>query len=163
MGKFWLKPKNLFQRIWPVVEILHVCLSDTFAFFSPPLGPWWSNFHKLHAAYIGFVSSTIWFQSWVSSSIRLEVMKGQKNCWILPFSHLLHLEHGQNKEAMAFRQCHIVEYLISTSHLVVGDPQGSLGAPQSLKTANKCYKSSDITLSTFQMSNTLFSHCEIIT
>ena len=139
MGKFWLKPKNRFQRIWPVLEILHVCLSDTFAFFSPPLGPWWRNFHKLHSAYIGFVTCTIWFQLWVSSSICLEVMKGQRNCWILPFSNLLHLEHGQNKEAMAFRQCHIVKYLISTSHgtLSCRGPSGVLGGPSEPENGQK--------------------------
>ena len=66
-----------------------------------------------------FVSSIIWFQSRVFSSICLEVMKGQrwsKNCWILPFSHL---DYGQTKVAMAFRQC----------PMNVRDPPGPLGAP----------------------------------
>ena len=144
MGKFWLKPKKPFPAnlacSWDSACLFVWYLS----IFSPPLGPWWSNFHKLHAAYIGFVSSTIWFQSWVSSSIRLEVMKGQKNCWILPFSHLLHLEHGQNKDAMAFRQCHIVKYLISTSHGTLDCPLGTIWEPEgpwgAYKMAKKCLK-----------------------
>ena len=151
---FDLSIKNCFQRIWPVFEILSVCLSNTFKFFRPHWAPGEAIFIKFIKSIKSFVSSIIWFQSRVFSSIRLEVMKGQrwsKNCWILPFSHLEYLEHGQNKVAMAFRQC----------PMIVRDPRGPLGAAQSLKTAKKCFKSSHILLSTYQMSNTVFSHSKI--
>ena len=63
----------------------------------------------------------------------------------------------------------IIEYFISTfygtlghSLEALGDPQGLLGAPQSLNVAKKGFKSSDIFLSIIQMSTTRFSHSQII-
>ena len=59
----------------------------------------------------------------------------------------------------------IVECFISTSHGTLGhsleafgDPQGLLEAPLCLKMAKKCFKLLDISLSTFRINNTLFSH-----
>ena len=43
----------------------------------------------------------------------------------------------------------------------IGDPQGPLGGPQSLKTAETCLKSSDIPLSTIHGSNTQFAKVKL--